>query len=176
MLNGEAIVVSSHVERFYLSAHADRLGISQHLSRYPSERLILTHGEGGAREAVFDLFHKERHVDRPRVGEWVDLAGETRVRRKTAPSSTAKRGATRIKRYKTEVKITHEEGRLIVDLPENFDMTLVPEGNYRLEAQLAAIASFKLVERPGSVSGDDTDADLSPGTAESQEQLVQIGE
>ena len=176
MLNGEAITVSSHVERFYLSAHADRLGISQHLSRYPSERLILTHGEGGAREAVFDLFHKERHVDRPRVGEWVDLAGETRVRRKTAPPSTAKRGATRIKRYKAEVKITHKEGRLIVELPENFDMKLVPEGNYRLEAQLAAIASFKLVERPNDVSGDEADADSPPETAESQEALVQVGE
>ena len=87
MLNGEAITVSSHIERFYLSAHADRLGIAQHVSRYPSERLVLTHGEGGAREAIFDLFHKERHVDRPRVGEWVDLVGETRVRRKMAPSN-----------------------------------------------------------------------------------------
>ena len=146
----------------------------------PSEhffkRLISVQREHGAREAVFDLFHKERHVDRPRVGEWVDLAGETRVRRKTAPSATVKRGATRIKRYKAEVTITHEEGRLIVELPENFDMTLVPEGNYRLEAQLAAIASFKLVERPGRVSGDETDADSPPETAESQEELVQVGE
>ena len=98
------------------------------------------------------------------------------MRRKTAPSSTAKRGATRIRRYKAEVRITHEEGRLIVELPENFDMTLVPQGNYRLEAQLAAIASFKLVERPGRVAGDETDADSSPGTAESQEALVQVGE
>ena len=106
MLNGEAITVSSYIERFYLSAHADRLGIAQHVTRYPSERLILTHGEGGAREAIFDLFHKERHVDRPRVGEWVNLAGKTRIHRKMAPSSTAKRGATRIKRYKTEVKIS----------------------------------------------------------------------
>ena len=154
MLNGEAITVSSHIERFYLSAHADRLGISQHVSRYPSERLVLTHGEGGAREAIFDLFHKERHVDRPRVGEWVNLAGETRVRRKTAPPPAAKRGATRIKRYKAEVKIAHKGGRLIVELPENFDMTLVPEGNYRLEAQLAAIASFKLVERPEGLAVD----------------------
>ncbi len=173
ILNGEAITVSSHIERFYLSAHADRLGISQHLSRYPSERLILTHGEGGAREAIFDLFHKERHVDRPRVGEWVDLAGERRVRRKTASSPAAKRGATRIKRYKAEVKITHGKGRVIVELPENFDMTLVPEGNYRLEAQLAAIASFKLVERPSHASkAGTTDSDSLPVAAESQEQLV----
>jgi len=177
MLNGEAITVSSHIERFYLSAHADRLGISQHVSRYPSERLVLIHGEGGAREAIFDLFHKERHVDRPRVGEWIDLAGETRERRKMPSSVIPKRGATRIKRYKAEVKITHEEGRLIVELPENFDMTLVPAGNYRLEAQLAAIASFKLFERPGTVpSNSKTDADSSPVAAESQEELVQVGE
>ena len=156
MLNGEAITVSSHVERFYLSAHADRLGISQHVSRYPSERLVLTHGEGGAREAIFDLFHKERHVDRPRVGEWVDLVGETRVRRKMAPSPTVKRSATRIKRYKTEVTITHEGNRVVVELPETFDMKLVPEGSYRLEANLAAIASLKLVERPEGVAREVT--------------------
>ena len=172
MLSGEAISVSSHVERFYLSAHADRLGIAQHVNRYPSERLILTHGEGGAREAIFDLFHKERHVDRPRVGEWVNLAGETRVRRKTVPSPAAKRGATRIKRYKTEVKITHEEGRLVVGLPENFDMTLVPEGNYRLEAQLAAIASFRLVERPNGVSDISEIGGCRRLNAEDQEALV----
>jgi Cft2 family RNA processing exonuclease len=171
MLNGEAITVSSHIERFYLSAHADRLGISQHLSRYPSERLVLTHGEGGAREAIFDLFHKERHVDRPRVGEWVDLAGETRVRRKLAPLPAAKRGATRIKRYKAEVKITHKGNQLIVELPENFDMTLVPAGNYRLEAQLAAIASFKLVERPDGVP-DTNEVEGASAEAEDQEALV----
>ncbi len=171
MLNGEAITVNSFVERFYLSAHADRLGIAQHINRYPSERLVLTHGEGGAREAIFDLFHKERHVDRPRVGEWVDLAGETRVRRKMAPSPAAKRGATRIKRYKAEVTITHQEGRLIVELPENFDMKLVPEGSYRLEAQLAAIASFKLVERPGSVP-DISEVEGVSFEAENQEALV----
>ena len=156
MLNGEAITVSSHVERFYLSAHADRLGISQHVSRYPSERLVLTHGEGGAREAIFDLFHKERHVDRPRAGEWVDLAGETRVRRKMAPPPTAKRGATRIRRYKTEVTITHEGNHVIIELPETFDLSLFPEGSYRLEANLAAIASLKLVERPEGVAKEVT--------------------
>ena len=93
------------------------------------------------------------------------------MRRKTASPSTTKRGATRIKRYKAEVRITHEEGRLIVELPENFDMTLVPEGNYRLEAQLAAIASFKLVERPNHVSSDkETGVRSLPEVAESQEQ------
>ena len=93
------------------------------------------------------------------------------MRRRTAPSPTAKRGATRIKRYKAEVRITQEEGRLIVELPENFDMTLVPEGNYRLEAQLAAIASFKLVERANHVfSDEETDVRSLPEAAESQEQ------
>ena len=155
MLNGEAITVSSHVERFYLSAHADRLGIAKHLSGYPSERLVLIHGEGGAREAVFDLFHKDRHVDRPRVGEWVDLAGKTRGRRKTAPSAP-KRNAIRIRRYKTEVGVTHEGNRVVIELPETFDKRLFPEGRYRLEANLAAIASLKLVERPGGVAKEVT--------------------
>ena len=36
----------------------------------------------------------------------------------------------------------------MLELPETFDKTLIPEGRYRLEAQMAAIASFKLVERP----------------------------
>ena len=176
VLNGERVIVSSHVERFYLSAHADRLGIAQHLSRYPSERLILTHGEGGAREAIFDLFHKERHVDRPQVGEWVDLAGETRVRRKKAPSPSPapKAGVTRIRSYKTEVTITHEGNRIVVELPRNFDMSLIPEGSYRLEATLAAIAKLKLVERPGGVS-DTRGAEDVAAEAESQEELVQVG-
>jgi len=153
VLNGEAITVSSHIERFYLSAHADRMGISKHLSRYPSERMVLIHGEGGAREAIFELFRKERHVDRPQVGEWVDLAGETR-RRKTAPAPlpaphpAPKRSATRIKRYKTEVVIVREGNRLVLELPKTFDMGLIPVGRYRLEAQMAAIAKLKLIERP----------------------------
>lgn len=88
-----------------------------------------------------------------------------------APSLTVKRGATRIKRYKTEVTITHQEGRLIVELPENFDMKLVPEGSYRLEAQLAAIASFKLVERPGSVP-DISEVEGVSSEAENQEALI----
>ncbi len=178
MISGEAITISSHIERFYLSAHADRLGIANHLSRYPSEHLLLTHGEGGAREAIFDLFYKERHVDRPRVGEWVDLAGETRVRRKVAPSPspapkppTPKRSATRIRSYKTEVTVTHEGNRVVVELPKNFDMSLFPEGNYRLEATLAAIAKLKLIERPRGVP-DIQEAEDVTAEPENQEALV----
>ncbi len=148
-LNGEAVTVSSHIERFYLSAHADRLGISQHLSRYPSKQLVLTHGEGGAREAIFALFEKEQHVDRPKVGVWLDLSGELLKRRKRAPHPTvSKQGSVRVRRYKTEITIAHDGDRLVLELPENFDRTLIPEGRYRLEAQMAAIASFKLVEQP----------------------------
>ena len=47
----------------------------------------------------------------------------------------------------------------------------------RLEAQLAAIASFKLVERPSNVpDAKDPNVDSSPVAAEIQEQLVQVGE
>ncbi len=56
-------------------------------------------------------------------------------------------------------------------------MTLVSEGNYRLEAQLAAIASFKLVERPGNIPDvEEPDLVSSSVAAESQAQLVQVGE
>ena len=151
VLNGEAITVSSRVERFYLSAHADRLGISQHLSRYLSERLVLTHGEGGAREAIFALYADDRHVDRPKVGVWLDLAGETRARKQhLAQPGVAKPRTTRIRRYKTEVTVRHRGDQLVIDLPENFDKTLFPGGRYRLEAHSAAIASVKLVERPAA--------------------------
>ena len=168
MLNGEAITVSSHIERFYLSAHADRMGIANHLSRYLSERLGLIHGEGGAREAEFDLFQKNRHVDRPRVGEWVDLAGETRGRRKTAPSP-AKPSTIRIKRYKTEVGVRHRGNHVVIGLPETFDLSLFPEGTYRLEANLAAMASLKLVERPGTVREVEAENEAVSDKADLQE-------
>ena len=64
----------------------------------------------------------------------MDLVGETKGHRKKAPLPITKCGATRIKRYKTEGTITHSRGRVIVELPKNFDMRLVPEGSYRLEA------------------------------------------
>jgi len=163
-LNGEAVPVFSHVERFYLSAHADRLGISQHLSRYPSSRLVLTHGEGGAREAVFDLFRKERQVSRPRVGDWVELAGKTAHGRPNVPRSSflKKRGPIRIKRFKTDVRVTREGNRLVVELPEGVDVALTPDGTYRLEAEWAGMAKLKLVERLRSTvtvqgkAGEDT--------------------
>ena len=52
-------------------------------------------------------------------------------------------------------------------------MTLVPEGSYRLEAQLAATASFKPVERPGKVlDAGQADIDVLPVTTEAEEELV----
>jgi len=152
VLNGEAVSVLSHVERFYLSAHADRLGIAQHLSRYPAPRLVLTHGEGAGREAIFELFRKERHVDRPKVGEWVELAGETTHVRKPVPQAATspkpKRGPLKIKRFKAEVTLRREGDKLVIDLPERLDPALTPDGNYRVEFERASIAKLKLYERP----------------------------
>ena len=65
-----------------------------------------------------------------------------------SPSPAPKCSATRIRSYKTEVTVTHEGNRVVVELPRNFDMSLFPEGSYRLEATLAAIVKLKLVERP----------------------------
>lgn len=160
-LNGEAVPVLGHVERFYLSAHADRLGISQHLSRYPSKRLVLTHGEGSAREAVFELFRKEREIARPQVGEWVALTSKTPRPRPAAPNPDAptKRGPLRIKRFKADVRVTREGDRLVVELPPNLDPALTPNGVFRLEAELAGLAKLKLVERPGGARSSRDPAD-----------------
>lgn len=176
-LNGESIPVLNHIERFYLSAHADRLGISQHLSRYPSQRLVLTHGEGGAREAIFDLFRKEREVSRPQVGEWVELAGATPRFKPTAPGPSVlkKRDPIRIKRFKTDVTVAREGNRLIVELPEGFDPAFTPAAQFRLEAEWAGIAKLKLVERPYRATGEspreeceaETVLDVAPQTGDS---------
>lgn len=53
-------------------------------------------------------------------------------------------------------------------------MTLVPEGSYRLEATLAAIAKLKLIERPGGLPDTEEAKDVS-AEAETQEALVQLG-
>lgn len=161
-LNGETVPVLCHVERFYLSAHADRLGIAQHLSRYPSPRLVLVHGEGSAREAVFDLMRKERYIRRPEVGEWVALTGGLPAQIKalgkpnepnatTSPAPSGPRSdPLKIKRAKAEVSVTREANKLTITLPKGFDASLIPDGCYRLEAHKATVAKLLLVERPNS--------------------------
>ena len=140
-LNGEEIVVSSHIERFYLSAHADRVGILQHLSRYPSERLVLVHGEGAARYDIFESTKKHYEVARPEVGEWVDLAVKPRAK----PSTY--QGPNRVKRFKTEVTLKREGNRLILELPPEFDKAFTPEGTYRLEAEASLRAKLTITEK-----------------------------
>ena len=140
-LNGEEIIVSCHIERFYLSAHADRLGILQHLSRYPSERLVLVHGEGAARYDIFESTKKNFEVARPEVGEWVDLTQQRKVRK------VISQGPNRVKRFKTEVNVTREGDRLILELPPGFDTALTPGGIYRLEAEHSRMAKLSLTEK-----------------------------
>ncbi len=50
-------------------------------------------------------------------------------------------------------------------------MSLFPEGSYRLEATLAAIAKLKLIERPGGVPDIQEAEDVS-AEPETQEALV----
>ncbi len=52
-------------------------------------------------------------------------------------------------------------------------MSLFPEGSYRLEATLAAIAKLKLVERPRGVPDiQEVDLEASSKVTETQEALV----
>lgn len=153
-LNGEEIVVSCHIERFYLSAHADRLGILQHLSRYPSQRLVLVHGEGAARYDIFESTKKDYQVARPEVGEWVDLSEKPQAKRNTFL------GPTKVKRFKTDVTLRREGSRLIIELPSGFDSAFTPEGTYRLEAEFSRMAKLSLTEKLGV---DSIQPDVSTG-------------
>lgn len=140
-LNGEEIIVSCHIERFYLSAHADRIGILQHLSRYPSGRLVLLHGEGAARYDIFESTRKDYRVARPEVGEWVDLTERPKEKRSTHL------GPNRVKRFKTEVTLKCEGSRLVIDLPPGFDPEFTTAGRYRLEAERSRLNKLTLTEK-----------------------------
>jgi len=150
LLDGEQVPVLCQVERFYLSAHADRLGISNHLSRYPSSRLVLTHGEGAAREALFAMFKKDRQVRRPEVGEWVNFTDNFAYTYKTPqqsqPPNAHLKGPLKVKRFKADVQVRRDGNKLIVELPEGFDPDLAPEGTYRLEASKERIVRWKVTE------------------------------
>lgn len=72
------VPVSCRLQRFHLSAHADRSGLLNLISDYPSQRVILVHGEGGARHALYDSLRKDREVVQAKNGELVDLSSPAR--------------------------------------------------------------------------------------------------
>lgn len=162
----EPVPAYCRVERFYLSAHADRMGIINQLSRYPSDKVILTHGEGNARHALADHLRKDREVHLPRRGEVVDLletAQHLKARNFSLPGKaaletggvqdvtqdSASPAETRVKVYKEDVEGHYDPatGTLTFQLSKLKDPSFFPSGTYRLEAVRGSVTKVRLSER-----------------------------
>ena len=188
----EAVPALCSVARYYLSAHADRMGIINHLSRYPSPRLVLMHGESNARHTLMEAFKKDRHVNLARNGEWVDLLGETRfTKSNTAPSpvpvSTPEQTppvARKMKRFKKNVQLTVEGQEVRLTFGDDVNLKhLFPEGTYSLTVLKGVITRAELRQRQGAMQNaeeaealvdsptDETDEPISASTQAEAESL-----
>lgn len=157
------VPVSCRVGRYHLSAHADRAGLLNLISDYPSPRVILVHGEGGARVALYESLHKDREVVQAKSGFVVDLASTPRFG-KAARSGGTRRGAEgdyspeeddkslqtqtndspsptasalrKVSRFNTHAEVWVEDGLVLMKLPDDVDVEhLFPEGRYRMKVK-----------------------------------------
>lgn len=155
------VPVSCRVGRYHLSAHADRAGLLNVLSDYPSDRVVLVHGEGGARVALYESLHKDREVVQAKNGSVVDLASAPRfgkavrasgsqrdansdyspkesdkslqTQTNDSPPPTA-RGPRKVSRFNTHADVWVEDGLVLMKLPDDVDVEhLFPEGRYRMK-------------------------------------------
>jgi len=58
--------------QYKLSAHADRVQLLNFLSKFPSQSVVLVHGEGSARHDLYQALKGERFVWLARKGEEID--------------------------------------------------------------------------------------------------------
>ncbi|MDZ7703619.1 MAG: MBL fold metallo-hydrolase [Trueperaceae bacterium] len=172
----EPVPALCEVSRYYLSAHADRGGILAHLSRYPSPRVVLMHGEGGARVALLESLKKDRQVDLPSNGQEVDLLAETRFSKPSKtnrpaavapPTQADTEDALQVRKYrhfKTDAAATVDGQRLVLEFDEEIDLAhLFPEGRYRVEISKGAVTKVKLRELPGFTGGRGGSEDAERG-------------
>jgi Cft2 family RNA processing exonuclease len=157
----EAVPALCRVGRYYLSAHADRVGILSHLSRYPSRRVVLMHGEANARYALMEALKKDRHVNVPKNGEWLDLLEATSYGKASRPQAepsnatsatedTAPKQASKIRRFKTNIELEVKGQQLVLSFAEDINLkALFPEGNYKLTVMKGSITRVELKEHRG---------------------------
>jgi len=147
------------VERFYLSAHADRSGLLGMIHRYPSGKVILTHGEVSARHNMAGYLNTKLEVALPKAGDMVALE-DTGRRRGAFIRANKKQEAIREKhaRAKVELHYDPETHQLIIDLPDDLNKSLFGEGSYTLEVLRGKLSKIKLRER-------DLEAELLTGEA-----------
>jgi Cft2 family RNA processing exonuclease len=154
----EAVPALCRVGRYYLSAHADRVGILGHLSRYPSRRVVLMHGEANARYALMEALKKDRHVNVPKNGEWLDLLEATSYGKANRPQTESARAveegealaakqASKIRRFKTNVELEVKSQQLVLSFAEDINLgALFPKGTYKLTVMKGSITRVDLKE------------------------------
>lgn len=157
----EAVPALCGVGRYYLSAHADRVGILAHLSRYPSRRVVLMHGEANARYVLMEALKKNRHVNVPKNGEWLDLLEATSYGRASrvqaeppeatsATEDTTPKQASKIRRFKTSAELEVKGQQVVLSFAEDVNLgALFPEGSYRLTVMKGSITRVDLKEHRG---------------------------
>lgn len=142
------VAVHCRVERFYLSAHADRGGLLGMIHRYPSGKVLLTHGEVSARYNMAGYLNTKLEMALPKASELVPLE-DTGRRRGAFICTNKKMEAIREKhaRGKVELHYDPETHQLIVDLPDDIKGSLFGEGSYTLEVLRGKLSKIKLQER-----------------------------
>lgn len=145
----EPVSAYSRVERFYLSAHADRGGLLGMIARYQPGKVILTHGELGARANMAGYLNTKQEVSLPEAGERVLLKDTGRRRGQFINAAPKKLEALRERHARARVEVSYDAERhaLVVELPDKLDGELFADGTYSLEVLSGQLTRLKLVQR-----------------------------
>ena len=160
----ETVPVHCRVGAFSFSGHADAGGLVALVKRYSPKRVILVHGDGGARQALGGLLKKSAQVEWPQNGDVVDLAAPTYLetlqpRNQTSaeqPTDTPKR-RTKLVRFKTTVSAHLEGQKLVLMFPAEVDTRHLLGGvdAFRVEIAKGDRLKVKLREVGGRVGEDE---------------------
>jgi predicted metal-dependent RNase len=144
---GEAITLSCEVTQFKLSAHADRGQLLNFLSRFPSQSVVIVHGEGSARHDLYNSLKGERFVWLARAGEAIDPLAFPE--RKPSYQGASPGEAVRAIGMKVEGKVT--AGHLL-ELPEEASHFF--EGIERVTIQLWRRGPWLRLDGRGQTKGE----------------------
>ncbi len=149
-LGGQAVAVEARTEKIGLSAHADRSEIVGLLSRLKPGRVVLVHGEDGARPALARaLGHlDEDQIELPVLGDELDL---TPRRRRERPASAGISGGAPL----DEAALAHlaDHLRAAPRLVNPRDLAILWAGGPDVSEDLVAQAA-RLLEHTGLFEPD----------------------
>ena len=124
----ETVPVHCRVGAFSFSGHADAGGLVALVKRYNPKRVILVHGDGGARQALGGLLKKAAQVEWPQNGDVIDLAAPTyfetlqqRTQASAGQSTDTPKRRTKLVRFKTTVSAHLEGQKLVLEFPPEVD-------------------------------------------------------